>query len=181
MKITNILYYGGARERITRLGLSILFLEVQDLLLGLEVKVLEEKDANGAATLRKMIDAKFSEGEDWEKITSGGVDWKKQYRVNRTLIARIGVEVQVSARSDLLIRDIVHLRNSIQEGEIEAGVIVVPDDRLQYFLPDRTPCLTDAVKYIETEFKEATTIPIVVISIEHDGPGEALPKQTRKR
>jgi len=92
----------------------------------------------------------------------------------------MGVEVQVSARSDLLIRDIVHLRNDIQSGKIDVGIIVVPDDRLEYFLPDRTPSFRAAVKYVEDEFKEAMTFPIVIMAIEHDGPGEALEKQKRK-
>jgi hypothetical protein len=39
---------------------------------------------------------------------------------------------------------------------------------MQRFLPDRTPSFRDAVRYIEQEFKEATTFPIVVIAIEHD-------------
>jgi hypothetical protein len=89
----------------------------------------------------------------------------------------MGVEIQVSARSDMLIRDIVHLRNSLQQGEIDIGVIVVPSDRLQSFLTDRTPSLKDAVRYVEQEFKEATTFPIIIIAIEHDAPGKALPKK----
>jgi hypothetical protein len=111
----------------------------------------------------------------------GGIDWIKRLRYNQTLAVKMGVEIQVSARSDLLIRDIVHLRNSLQQGEIDIGVIVVPSDRLQTFLPDRTPSLKDAFRYIEQEFKEATTFPIVVIAVEHDAPGKALPtKKTDK-
>ena len=34
---------------------------------------------------------------------------------------------------------------------------------------------------IESEFKEAMTFPIVLIAIEHDGPGEVLGKQKLKR
>jgi hypothetical protein len=73
----------------------------------------------------------------------------------------------------------VHLRNSLQEATIDIGVIVVPSDVLQKFLPDRTPCFSDAVRYIEQEFKEAMTYPIIVMAVEHDGPGKALPKQPR--
>ena len=57
------------------------------------------------------------------------------------------------------------------------GVIVVPDDRLQTFLTDRTPSFRDAIRYIEEEFKEAMTFPIVVIAVEHDAVGAALPKK----
>lgn len=179
MKITEVKFYDGAKEKVTRLGLAELFLEIQEIIFSTTVFLVEEKDANGGAELRKMLDARFEEFEEWEKTSSGGVDWKKKVRYNRTFIAKIGVEVQVSARSDLLIRDIVHLRNSIQSGEIEVGVIIVPSERLQYCLPDRTPSIKDAKKYIEEEFKEALNFPIVLISIEHDGPGEALKKQKR--
>jgi hypothetical protein len=61
------------------------------------------------------------------------------------------------------------------------GVIVVPSDRLQTFLTDRTPSLKDALRYVEQEFKEATTFLIVIIAIEHDAPGKALPKKKTNR
>ena len=74
----------------------------------------------------------------------------------------------------------VHLRNSLQLGEIDVGVIVVPDDRLQFYLPDRSPNLRDAIRYVEEEFKEAMNFPVVIIAIEHDGAGKALSKKKRK-
>jgi hypothetical protein len=180
MKITKVKFYNGSRDKVCRLGLSVLYLEVQQIILETDIRLLEEKDANGAAIIRKALDDRFDAAGEWNKKTTGGIDWIKRIRYNNSIISTIGVEVQVSARSDLLIRDIVHLRNSLQEGEIDVGVIVVPDDRLQLFLPDRTPSFKDAVRYIEEEFKEAMTFPIVVIAIEHDGPGEALGKQKRK-
>jgi hypothetical protein len=180
MKITNIKFYDGARQKVCRLGMSDLFLEVQEIILNTKVYLLEEKQANGAAELRKRIDAQFQVVGGWTQQETGGVDWKKRLKYNQTIVVTMGVEVQVSARSDLLIRDIVHLRNSLQKGEIDVGMIVVPDDRLQKFLPDRTPSFRDAVKYTEKEFSEAMTYPIIIISIEHDGPGDPLPKQKRK-
>jgi len=65
----------------------------------------------------------------------------------------------------------------LQQAEIDIGTIVVPSVRLQSFLTDRTPSLKDALRYVEQEFKEATTFPIVIIAIEHDAPGKALPKK----
>ncbi len=180
MKITDLKFYGGSRERITKLGLADLFIEIQELLVNLEINLLEEKDANGGAELRKLIDKAFDSNLDWEKTTTGGIDWQKKVRYNRTFIAQIGVEIQVSARSDLLIRDIIHIRNSLQEGAIEVGIIVVPNEKLQSYLPDRTPSIKDALKYIEEEFKEAQNFPIVIMAIEHDGAGKALKKQKRK-
>jgi hypothetical protein len=155
-------------------------LELQDILLSVNVFLQEEREANGAAVLRKLIDAEFEARGGWERTGAGGIDWIKKLRYNQTYLVRLGMELQVSARSDMLIRDVVHLRNSIDEGLIDVGVVVVPDDRLQVFLPDRTPAFRDATRYIEEEFREAMNYPFVVIAIEHDGPGEPLPKQPRK-
>lgn len=172
-------FYGGSRERITKLGLANLFIELQEILLSTKVYLLEEKDSNGGAEVRKLIDQSFDGKGNWIKKTTGDIDWSKKIRYNRTFMATIGVEIQVSARSDLLIRDIVHIRNNLQDGVIEVGVIVVPNDTLHKYLPDRTPSLKDAIKYIEVEFKEAQNFPIVIMAIEHDGPGPALKKQKR--
>lgn len=180
MKITEIKYYSGSIERITKLGLSTLFLETQGIFLNTKVFLKESKDANGAAEVRKMVDEKFIEAGDWEKSVTGDVDWVKKFRYNRTLIASIGVEVQFSSRSDLLVRDLVHIRNAIQQGYIEVGVIVVPSDKMQNYLPDRTPCFKDAIRIFETEFPEAQKFPIVLMAVEHDGEGSALAKQKRK-
>lgn len=140
----------------------------------------ESRDANSGAVVRERIDNALNALGGWQKKASGGIDWIKKIRYNDSIVARIGVEIQVSARSDLMVRDIVHFRNSLQEGTIDVGVLVVPSDRLESFLPDRAPSLRDAIRYIEVEFKEATTFPIIVIAVEHDGQGEALPKRKRK-
>ncbi len=180
MKITHIKFYGGSRQRITKLGLSELFLELQEIILSTKIYLLEEKDANGGAEVRKRMDKSFEEREDWVKKSTGDIDWSKRIRYNRSFIASIGVEVQISARSDLLIRDLVHIRNNLQDGLIEVGIIVVPNNTMQVYLPDRTPSLKDAIKYIEEEFHEAQNFPLILMGIEHDGPGKALLKQKRK-
>lgn len=180
MKITQIRYYGGARDKVARLGLAHLFLELQQVLLDTPVYLMEVKDANGGAVVREAIDEAFVRAKDWESKKVGDVDWIKRLRYNQTIISRIGVELQVSARSDLVVRDLVHLRNQLQKGDIDIGVIVVPSDRMQVFLPDRTPSFRDAVRYVEEEFKEAQTYPIIILAVEHDGPGEPLQKRKRK-
>src|ERR1041385_300199 len=156
MKIAAIRYYGGARQKICRLGLADLFLELHEIILRTPIALEEKLKANGAAAIREALDDSFEKGQDWVGIKAGGVDWIKRVRFNQTFLARLGVEIQVSARSDLLIRDVVHLRNSLQQAEIDVGVIVVPSDRMQKFLTDRTPAFSDAIRYIEVEFKEAT-------------------------
>lgn len=177
MKITDVHYYDGARERVCRLGLADLYLQLQEIILSTRINLTEQRQANGAAVIREAIDAGFVAAGQWTKTASGGIDWVKRFRYNETLMARLGVEIQVSARSDMVIRDIVHIRKSLQDGVIDVGVMVLPNPRLSAFLTDRTPCISDAVQYIEQEFKEAMSSPIVLIGIEHDGPGPALPKR----
>lgn len=92
----------------------------------------------------------------------------------------IGVEVQVSARSDLVVIDILHLRNAIENGSIDVGVIIVPSDTMAYYLTDRCPSLRETVNALEHSMR-GQNLPIVVIAIEHDGPGAALPKRKRRK
>lgn len=177
MKITTMRFCDGAREKVCRLGLADLFLELQQIIFDAQIEIEPIKYGNGAAVVREKLDEQFISRADWVKTQSGGVDWVKKIRYNSTFLARLGVEIQVSSRSDLLIRDVVHLRNSLQKGHIDVGVIVVPSDYFQTFLPDRTPAFRDAVRYIEVEFTEAMTFPIIVIALEFDGIGKALPKK----
>jgi hypothetical protein len=179
MKITKLRFYGGARSKVSRLGLSELFLEIQEVILDTEVYLEESKETNGAAVIRELLDERFR-ANGWKQQKSGGIDWQKTTQYGGVVHTRLGLEIQVSARSDLLVRDVIHLRNSLQDAGIDVGVIVVPSDRLATFLPSRTPRYSDAEAYIEHEFVEAMKYQIAVIAIEHDGPGPPLKKKTRR-
>jgi len=101
---------------------------------------------------------------------------------NQTIVSRLGVEVQVSGRSDLLARDIVHIRNNLQDSHIDAGVIVIPADEFEYFLTDRVANYSYAVRYVEKELREAQSYPIILIAVEHDGfSDEAIPKKIKNK
>jgi hypothetical protein len=73
----------------------------------------------------------------------------------------------------MLAVDIMHLKEKIAGGEIDAGIIIVPDDTLSPFLTDRTPNLATAIKHIEDRARD---LPIRVLAFRHDGPGPALGK-----
>lgn len=165
-----------------RLGLAHLFLELLDILITTEIRVLGKKQANGAAKVREEIDRRFRDYQDWVRSTSGDVDWIKRIRYNETIISRMGVEIQVSGRSDLLARDIVHIRNNLQDSHIDVGAIVVPSDDFEYWLTDRVANFSYAVRYVEEELREAKDYPIVLLAIEHDGfTDQALPKRRTNR
>ncbi|MCP5550852.1 MAG: hypothetical protein H7A53_08180 [Akkermansiaceae bacterium] len=113
-----------------------------------------------------------------EERLSGDIGWVRRLKFNCSVVANIGVEIQVSGRSDLLAKDIIHIRNALQSSRIDVGVIVVPSDAFEYFLTDRVANLTYARRYVEVELKEAQEYPIIVIAIEHDGESsEPLPKK----
>ena len=176
-RITEEIAYNGAQRRVERLNLSELLNEVRRIITDFELLVKEESDANGGAAVRKMLDRQFEKAGGWIKKQTGAIDWLKCKVVNGIKVC-LGVEVQFSARSDLLIMDIIHLRKSIIEGEIDVGVLVVPSDRLAEFLTDRGPSRSDAERHIGEA--RAEDLPLFLIALEHDGPGPPLAKQAKK-
>jgi hypothetical protein len=169
--------HNGAVERIRRLGLVPLIEELRQTLTSFKLLVKEERDANGGAAVRKLIDKQFEGTGGSTKRTSGDVDWLKCCIVNGTPVC-VGVEVQFSARSDLLVVDIIHLRKAILGGSIDVAILVVPSDKLGVFLTNRGPSLSDAKRHVAEA--RADDLPLMLIALEHDGPGPALAKQ-RKR
>lgn len=176
--------YGGAETRIQRLGLTPLWNELETILTGFQLLIREEKDSNGGAAVRRRIDEEFARRGGWQRKQTGDVDWTKCRIVNGTRVC-LGVEIQMSARSDLLIVDVDHLRQQIIDGAIDVGVLVTPSDRLAVFLTDRAPYFSAATRTVERA--RAQDLPLLVIALEHDGGGAALVKQpkaasgTRKR
>lgn len=176
-KIVEDFYYNGARERVERLGLASLIDEIKTLVSGFVLLVREEVDANGGAALRKLIDARFEGATGWAKRTTGDIDWTKCHEINGARLC-VGVEVQVSARSDLLVVDMIHLANAFRDGRLDIGVLVVPSDRLSRFLTDRGPSVSDAKRHAKAARLEDS--PLILLAIEHDGPGEPLVKQNKR-
>lgn len=169
--------YGGFYERTKRLGLGGLVSEVRTLLSDFVLTVLERTNSNGGAAVRELIDKRFREASGWTKVQSGDIDWTKCHTANGIRVC-VGVEIQVSARSDMLVVDIIHLRKAFIEGKIDAGVLVVPSDNLGKFLTDRGPRLSDAKRHVD--FAKADDLPLLLVALTHDGPGPALPKRYRR-
>lgn len=176
-KIVEEVFYNGARERIERLGLTPLIDEIRSALEGFQLLVREQKDTNGGAAVRKLIDSQFDRLGGWTKKVSGDMDWIKCKVVNGTSVC-IGVEVQVSARSDLLVMDMIHLNAAFREGRIDVGLVIVPSDKLSKYLTDRAPCMSDAKKHAKAARLEDSSL--VLLGIEHDGAGPSLAKQAKK-
>ena len=170
--------YNGVLARIDRLGLAPLIRELEDILTGFELRVKEEKDANGGAAVRKLIDARFDAVGGWTITKAGDVDWVKCHAINGTRVC-VGVEIQMSARSDLLVMDICHLRDALTDGVIDIGVLVVPDDTLARYLTDRGPRFSDAVRHVRAA--RAEDFPLLLFGLHHDGPGEPLAKQKKRK
>jgi len=52
-----------------------MFLELQEILLSTEIRVLDKKQANGAGRVRELIDEKFSQYQDWVQSKVGDIDY----------------------------------------------------------------------------------------------------------
>jgi hypothetical protein len=175
--ITEETSYNGAEERVTRLGLGPMLDDVRRILTGFELRVKEQKDANGGAAVRKLLDARFEKSKGWVKKQAGAVDWTKCEIINGTRVC-LGVEIQFSARSDLIAVDLIHLRKAIVQGHIDVGILVVPDDRLGVFLTDRGPKMADAKRHVMEA--RAEDLPLIIMALRHDGPGPPLAKQAKR-
>src|SRR5580658_4828899 len=176
-QIVEEVYYDGAKERIARLGLTPLVDEVKSALTSFRLLVKEQVDANGGAAVRKLIDLQFESLGGWTKKVAGDIDWTKCKIVNGTRVC-IGVEVQVSARSDLLAMDMIHLHAAFRDGRIDVGIVIVPCDKLGRFLTDRGPCMSDAKRHASAARLEDSSL--ALFGIEHDGAGPALAQQAKK-
>ncbi len=159
---------------MNRLGLGPLLTEIEKMLQSHVALLAEEKQANGARRNFGNSSTACSKTIG-RRPKVGDIDWVRCKKINGTQVC-LGVEIQVSGRSEMLYKDVLHLRRRIECGDIDLGVVVVPSDRLQRFLPDRTPSSSYAVKVIKEQ--DADRLPIVLIEIEHDGPGPALIKRT---
>ena len=177
MKIVEEKYYNGSKEKIERLGIT-LYQDVKNLLLGIPLELNEERDTNSGAAVREKIDEALEAAGGWTKAQTGDIDWRKCTKDNGAQIC-VGVEVQVSARSDLVLIDVMHLRTAIEKGAIDLGVLIVPSDKMAIFLTDRAPSFRETTIAIEDRMR-ADKEPLVVIAIEHDCAGPPLPKR-RKR
>ena len=167
--ISEIRDFNGFSQKVSRLGLQKLVKKATITLTAFELLIAEEKHANGTKGLRQQIDHGFTELGGWIKVASGGIDWTKQNRRRAT----IGVEVQVSGRSDMLAVDIMHLKESLVSGEIDVGIIIVPDDTLSRYLTDRTPNLQTAVRHV---LHRASDLPVRILAFRHNGIGDPLSK-----
>jgi len=177
-KIVNEKPYDGFERKVARLGLVGLIDEVKVLISQFDLLLLEERQKNSSAAVRRMLDARFAATPGWRKIQSGGIDWTKCTFHNGAEVC-MGVELQVSARSDLLTNDLTHLMRAIERGDIDVGVIVVPSNDTAPFLTDRVPRFRDALDHVDRA--KAQFSPLLILSIGHDGPGPALPKMVTNR
>ena len=166
--------YNGFAAKVSRLALAPLVAEVEAVVSGFHLVVEEARHANGTKVIREKFDEGFERCGGWTKLTSGGIDWSKSDTQGR----RVGVEVQVSGRSDMLAVDVLHLQAELEAGELDIGIIIVPDDTLSRFLTDRTPNLRTAIRHVEPK---ASTMAVQVMAFRHDGVGPAIPKAITNR
>src|SRR2546427_9153536 len=159
-------YFDGAKEKIERLGLWPLIDEIKSAVSSFRLELKKEIHGNGSTVLRELIDGALRDVGDWTNTASGDVDWIK-CRIIDGIRVCIGVEVQMSARSDLIFRDIVHFQKQMREGQIDVCVEILPSDVLSPYLTDRTPKFSDGVRVIKE--MRAADVPVVLIAIEHDG------------
>ncbi len=138
MRITHELMYDGLERRIQRLHLGPVVEEVRQLLRNMRVVLSERPSSNSGATLRKLISWEFKEAVGWLKKTGRGADWRKFVKVGDARVC-LAATIRVSGRSELIVSDLRRLCRLVRGGEIDAGMVIVPSDRLASFLKGGRP------------------------------------------
>jgi hypothetical protein len=166
-KLTERAFFGGSEERLNRLGLTNVWKELESIFTSFQLCIDGRDKTKSGIVLRKLIDARFRSADGWRGKRSSGVNWTRCHKIRDVRVC-LGVQVQlsVSAASDLLLVDLQFLRDEIAEGRIDVGVIVVPSDKLAYFLTDGIVRYTDAVRAVERT--QASYVPLAVLALEHD-------------
>jgi hypothetical protein len=171
MLITQELAYDGLERRIQRLRLGAVVEEVRQLLRNMRLVLYERPNSNSGAALRKLVFWEFREKVGWLKRTGRGAVWCKSVRVGDTT-ACLAATIRVSGRSELIVADLHRLCRLVRGGEIDAGVIIVPSDRLASFLKGGPPSLRNTLTVIE--YSDTQGIPLLLMAVEHDGAGPPL-------
>jgi len=165
--------YAGVALLIERLGLTALVCDLTEVITGFLFTLTPRARAKPSAAIRKTLDRRFRNA-GWLARTNGAVDWMKCHSVGKTQVC-ISVALHVSGPGDLVVAGICHLRDALTDGNIDIGVLVVPDDELGHYLTDRGPKFSDAVRHVRAA--RAEDFPLLIIGLRHDGPGEPRAKQ----
>jgi hypothetical protein len=178
--VTEHIFFGGAQQKLDRLGLKGIWNELEDVLTGFQVRHYKHDRKNPGVVLRSLLDNRFRSLSNWNENQGEGVDWIGCRTVNGTRVC-LGVEIQfsVTAQSDLLFVDLQYLYDEIVAGRIDVGVMVVPSTKLASSLTDDVATYRDAVTGIQRA--GATHYPIAVLALEHDRPGPALTKRRTRQ
>ncbi len=119
----------------------------------------------------------------WTRHRAGRGYWKKSLTIDGVEVS-LGTRVQLNRRKGLNARDamtveVVGLANRITSGAIDVGALVVAEDRLAMRLGRRVPSFSEAVEAVER--CGTTDLPLIILALEHDGPGPALPKKRTRQ
>ena len=174
--VTENMFFGGAQQKLDRLGMKSIWNELENILTGFQVHFYKHDRRAAGVVLRRLLDNRFRSLSSWNENQGEGIDWIGFHTVKEARVC-LGVEIQfsVSAQSGLLLVDLQYLYDEIVAGRIDVGVMVVPSTKLALSLTDDVATYRDAVRSIQRA--GASHYPVAVLALEHDGSGTALTKR----
>lgn len=182
-RIAELKTFDGTEEKLARLGLRQLWEEFTDILTRFRLELEERPHANRARLLQEKLGRRFALAPGWHRRQSGHLYWSKSLTVNGTR-ACLGAKIRIAeradlSRDDLMIVEVINLTEQIASGAIDVGALGVPSDNLSTYLDGRVPRFVDAIRAVERS--RATDLPLIILALEHDGPGPALPKKRTRQ
>lgn len=182
-KITDLKTLNGTNNKIDRLGLHRLWEELTGILTRFRLELEESARANNAQILQGMFDQRFTSAPGWERRQSGHLYWRKSLAIDDTRVC-LGAKIRIASRGglsggDSMVVEVINLTKQIASGAIDVAALAVPSDNLSTYLDGRVARFADAVRAVERS--RATDLPLIILALEHDGPGPALPKKRTRQ
>jgi hypothetical protein len=174
MKLTDLRFYGNARDAIFCSGLGGAFAEVIEVLLATHVEVEANAEANHAEVIGRSIDDRFRARRGWAAWPGGGPGWTKQSGWHPGP-APFGLQMEMVSRR-ALVTQIARLCHGLESGSLRLGALIVPGADLKGRLPDTPSDFSTAIQILDDAF-DGQSLPVVVLGVEHDVLRSAQPKQ----
>lgn len=181
--IASLKTFNGTETKLNRLGLRPLWEELKEILTGFHLNIQERLHANSAVHTRHVLEHRFEMVTGWSRRRTGELYWSKHLTKNNSRVC-LGVKIRIAGRhdlspQDLLIMEIVGLSQQLIRGSIDIAALVVPSAQFSVYLGNRAPNLVDAIRAVERT--RATDLPLIILALEHDGPGRPLPKKRTRQ
>lgn len=151
MRISEIKYRNDALDKLTRLGLAHIFLEIENVIFATLSRGEEARQ-----TCERLTDS-MKKVPEWTASEIAGLDWIKSFRYRKTLIASIGLKICIPD-----ISGIGAFAECLKSGLVDVGIIIVLEKH------DDSGAKEAMRRQLDLELENFTEAPYIILFTELD-------------